>query len=168
MNDCSQVEFNVHVNQLKDAIEPTALSLPDSLEKSDNLHPDVSINEALVASIDKTRLQQQIMELELYDQVHSCKPLPDVEEFFATKETFIKRELLRKLNMDIDEFSAKPAYEKTYITVDEALLIKTFQSGILPIEKILSKYPWIKWHYNKQEPIKSKITCGLCGEHHDR
>ena len=153
---------------MKNALIPTGLSLPDYLEESEKLHPDVSINEALLASIDHNRLEEQKMEVELYDKLHSCEPLPDIEEFLATKDTFIKRQLLRKMKLDVPESSAKPVYEKRYISVDQVLLIKYYQSGVIPIDIIIKKYPWIKWNYNKQEPAKSTISCGLCGENHDK
>ena len=55
-----------------------------------------SINDALLTSIDKTRLEQHQMEVELFDKLHSCEPLPDIEEFLATKDTFIKKRTLEK------------------------------------------------------------------------
>ena len=153
---------------MKNALTPTGLSLPDYLEESEKLNPDASMNEALLHSIDYNKLEEQKQEVELFERAQSCEPLPDIEEFLAKKDTYIKRQLLRKINLDPHTSSATPAYEKRYISVDQVLLIKHFQSGKIPIDKIIKKFPWIKWNYNKLEPAKSTLSCGLCEENHDK
>ena len=164
INDCSDVFLDVdeHMEELVDHFD---VDLPDVLDEDDQMCVDDPPENALMDYIDGSKIEVAKEEILDFNSEFSCPNVPDIAQKASSRENFIQNELARKYNIAFqDQDQHVPTYEKRWHTMEQAFEVAKNQRGIIPINTIVEKYPFIEF---VKVPSSTQIThykmrCGLC------
>ena len=93
---------------------------------------------------------------------NSCSTMLDASSNMGSTDLFLNREYYRKQILTVPGYSQEHDYsnrkwDEDYLSYSDLEFMKTFQSDLLPIASIESKFRWIKYLKNSADPRKSRI-----------
>ena len=132
-NICDSAEFDF-VENIDQVVPQTEMDTTDFVNEDVPLCEDISIEEALVGSIDLSRVKVVQQEATAFRIENSCPNVIDNPYTKASVDLAITNALTRRIKIAYEDPQPELLHKKRYISLSQAMNAVKFSKGVLPIE----------------------------------
>ena len=126
---------------------------------------DEAMDQSLNHGIDYKLLTLAQRAAEEFEAKNSCPRVNGGPHTAASEQFIITNNIAQKIKVAYERNQPVISYEKKYITQETAEMAAQYSQGIIPIQVIIERYPWVEIVVNHDDKRLSHLRCGVCHQY---